>query len=266
MSYPHVAALWYRLKSAPNRSFPDLPPVERHTDAFFLRLDRGVLTVWMLEHHATEESARRRVEDYLRRWEIFAALVEYGGHADIHFDFDRADVLNLDPPSPEAGGSQAFFVVRANAQILGGSSVKATPSEVRYPNPPDRFRMSADVEVVWSLYNLYREGRYPLLPMTYAFVTYLEAISGGQQRAALRYRVSRNVLSKLSNLSTNLGTGAEARKHKTRSERRPPSNQEIHWIDMALRTLVRRVGEEAYDEQFPWPQITLGDLPDLPDP
>jgi hypothetical protein len=74
ISYPHVAGLWYRLKADELVDFSNPQPVERHTNAFYLRLEETVLTVWMKEHHATENSARERVERYLRSWEISAAL------------------------------------------------------------------------------------------------------------------------------------------------------------------------------------------------
>jgi len=226
--YPHVAELWYRLESVPTRSFSNPQPVERYTDAFYVCLEDGIAKVWMKEHHATVESARQRVEEYLYLWEVSAAL-QYGGSPDVHFVFIRA----VGQPQEEARGvgedrrqAQGVTGGGGRAKAMAGGAM-AVSIQAEYPDPPDEFLMTIDVEVLWTLYNLYRTNRYPLLPMVYAFVSYLQAIAGGRRRAEQRFCVSSNVLGKLRTLSTNLGVGAEARKSHSGSERRPPTNQEV---------------------------------------
>jgi hypothetical protein len=88
MSHLHVARLVYRLKTDGTWTFEDPPMIERQKDAFFLRLEDDMLYVSMREHHETAESARTRVEKYLRSWEISAGL-QYDGTSEMWFEFDR---------------------------------------------------------------------------------------------------------------------------------------------------------------------------------
>ena len=94
MSHLHVARLMYRLKTDGTWTFEDPSKVERQTDAFFLRLEVDMLYISMREHHETAESARTRVEKYLRSWEISASL-QYHGTSEMWFEFDSAEVLDL---------------------------------------------------------------------------------------------------------------------------------------------------------------------------
>ena len=68
MRDPHVQSLRYRLEvnEACGR-LENPPPLEHKTDAYRMWLENGVLTVELKEHHANVESARRRVENDLRR-------------------------------------------------------------------------------------------------------------------------------------------------------------------------------------------------------
>jgi hypothetical protein len=261
MSCPHVAGLWYCLKSAPTRSFSNPPPVERHTDRFYIRLEDGIVTVWMKEHHAARASARQVVEEYLRNWELSAAL-EYGGRPDIQFEFKRADVVDLAPSPP---GTAPASTVELGALTARAGLVTLVTQDPSYPSPPDEFRVSPEVDVLWTLYNQYREKRYPLLPMTYAFVTFYEAHAGGKREAAQRYNVSPKVSKELRKLSSNRGIGAEARKYEgdIRSRLRL-SNEEQGWIEQVLRAIIRRVGEVTHDPAKERPRITQECFPKLP--
>jgi hypothetical protein len=72
---PHVESLIYRMKADPLFvTFDHPPPLEHEAEAFRPRLEDGVLKVAMKEHHATRESARTRVEDFLTDWVTLAAI------------------------------------------------------------------------------------------------------------------------------------------------------------------------------------------------
>jgi hypothetical protein len=98
MRDPHVVSLTYRLVLSERTSFVEnVKPIEDDNDAFSMRLDDGVVTFEMHEHHASEASARQAVEHYLRTWEIDHALRM--GSSEIRFEFERAQVV--DHQSPE---------------------------------------------------------------------------------------------------------------------------------------------------------------------
>jgi hypothetical protein len=256
IGYPHVAGLWYRLNADELVDFSNPQPVERHTYAFYLRLEEGIVTVWMKEHHATENSARDRVERYLRSWEISAAL-QHDGRPEVSFEFERSDMLDLDPPDTW------HTEKRTTAGISADIRFNVHVARQSYPEPPDDFDLSEDVEVMWSLYDAYRQGRDRLLPMAYTCLSYLEHSAGGRRQAAQWYHMEEKVLRKLGEFTSTLGIGTEARKLDKLSKNRAPTTAEMKWIETAVLILIRRAGEVAHDAQRSWPQITIDDLPDL---
>jgi hypothetical protein len=258
MRDPHVASLRYRFVAGETVSFDCPPPVERETEAFRMRLEDGVATFEMLEHHASEETARRRVEEYLRAWEIDVAL--RFGRGEVRFEFEGADVIDRDPPPPGTG-----VVIYAKAAMAAAGALTATGHVTRrqYPDPPDKFVVSPDVETMWYRYEGYLRGREPLATMAYACLTLLEASTGGRNRAAKRYSIEIDVLRALGRLTSSIGDTETARKFKGLSERRPHTGAEKAWIDAAVKALIRRVGEWAFDPGASLPQITMSDLPKL---
>lgn len=127
--------------------------------------------------------------------------------------------------------------------------------------------MSPDVDTMWHRYEGYLEGREPLAAMAYACLTLLEASAGGRDRArngaANRYRIEVDVLQTLGRLSSSVGDKETARKFKGLSERRPHTGAERAWMEAAVKALIRRAGEWAFDPGASRPQITMSDLPKL---
>jgi hypothetical protein len=146
---PRVVSLRYRLQAADTVEFQNPPRIEWETDAFQLRLEDGVATAWLKEHHSLPDSARRVVEKDLHRWELHAAL-QYGGSPDVSFQYESAQVR--EPPRPPAGAPQ---VIKLSAAIASVSAMSATAhtTKTSYPDPPDDFALSDDVEVLWALYD-----------------------------------------------------------------------------------------------------------------
>jgi hypothetical protein len=256
IGYPHVAGLWYRLKADELVDFSNPQPIERNTNAFYLRLEEDIVTVWMKEHHATENSARERVERYLRRWEISAAL-QHDERSEVSFVFERSDLLDLEPPDT------SHTEKRITAGTSGDIRYNIHVARQSYPEPPDDFDLSEDVKVMWSLYDSYRQGRDRLLPMAYTCLSRLQYGAGGRRRAAQWYHVEKKVLDKLGEFTSTLGKGSEARKLDKLSKNRAPTTAEKLWIETTVRILIRRAGEVAHDAQRSQPQITMDDLPDL---
>ena len=117
-------------------------PIEREFDAFRLSVTHETATAHMKDHHATEDRAREVVEGYLRPWEIYEAVRPRGCGA--KFSFEGAEVVDRDPP-------RIYATARAVPTI--GSHVWAeVVRELRFPDLPEAFAMSSDVEVMWTLY------------------------------------------------------------------------------------------------------------------
>ena len=121
MRDPHVECLRYRLTVDETYGrFENPSPLEHETDVYRMRLEGGVLTVEMKEHHATVESAKERVENDLRAWELDAALSR--DHTWLRFDYDPsgAKIIDRDPPPP--GAVEISVSARRRGELLGDRS------------------------------------------------------------------------------------------------------------------------------------------------
>ena len=163
MRDPHVVALRYHIEHSAGIAFEDnTPPIERETAAFRMSLAHGIATFQMKDHYSSENRARQIVEMYLRPWEISEAVRPAG--TKLRFIFDEAEVIDRDPsPLGPTATVTLMPIPRAEVRLL----------EKRYPDPPDNFTVSPDVEVMWTLYEGYLQGHDRLLPMAYTCLTRL---------------------------------------------------------------------------------------------
>ena len=258
MRDPHVAALRYDLLACETDTFDHPPPIGREVDAFRMSLADAIVTFDMKEHFASECDAKRCVEAWLRAWELDAAL--RSGHPVISFAFKNATVVDRDPPPP--GTAQ---VVMAGSAKLTATAFAASIhiTHHTYPDPPTCFSASPDVETMWFRYNGYVDGKEPLTSMAYYCVTVLEQSAGNRRAAANMYCVSKSVLDKLGELTSNVGDGQSARKLSRNGTGRSHTLAEIKWIVAAVRALIRRTGEYDADPTATLPELTLDDLPGL---
>jgi len=207
----------------------------------------------MKDHHAREDEAREVVEGYLRPWEIYEAVRPMG--TGMKFSFEEAEVVNRDPPP-------IYAAARAAPKI--GSAVRwEVVRELQFPELPESFAMSSDVEVMWTLYEGYLQGRDRLLPMAYTCLTKFTYGVGGVKEAASRYHVSRNVLKELSRLTSTSGDETTARKWVSGRLPQLLADREKEWVEDAVRLLIFRAGQYAADLDREWPKITMKHLPQL---
>jgi hypothetical protein len=155
--------------------------------------------------------------------------------------------------------------------VAAGSATAHVTSR-SYPNPPDDFTVSEDVEVMWTLYARYRQDRERLLPIADTCLSWLQfraqqndptGTKSWRRKATQQYNIHLDVLRKLGELGANLGVGVEARKVHGGSQLRNPNHRERQWIEEAIKRIIRRVGEHAADPKKALPKITMSDLPQL---
>jgi len=120
----HLKRLHYRFVTPePLRfsvSFEGARPVEFDTPQFSITLRNGQLTASTLEHFATESSAQAALEQVLEAWTVKHAL--WAGRREFQFEFERAEVVDRDPPPP---------LVPGEPQVVAGAaavSARATAS------------------------------------------------------------------------------------------------------------------------------------------
>jgi hypothetical protein len=229
-------------------------PAARGKNAGELR--DGKLTVEITEHFADEDDARRAIDPFLRAWEIEADLNSNVGM--IRFKFDRADLIDRDPPPP---GTPQFIHAKAVATGIAVGNASLHVTYRKYPRPPAVFRTTTEVEIAYHRWMGYRAGKEPLQSMAYSILTLLESSAGGRKRVAQTFQIDEAVLDRIGKLSSTKGDARTARKFRRGTVLQELSSPEKQWLEQAIRRVIHRLGEHA--SGAPLPQITLTDLPKL---
>lgn len=255
MRNPHVEWLEYEIRTG--WLFADPPPVDWETPTFQAHLDRGILRVNLRAHFPTEAEARAAVEPLLEAWEIDVALTH--GQREIEFAFKRSHLVDRDPPPPPPPGAVVITGVVASIQTGARMSAMEQVTRKTYPAAPSNFEAVPDVVTLWNRFEGFKNGREPLAAMAYFCFSLLKNSYGGTDAASKALAVDKDVLRKVSELSTNRGGPSTAR--KVTRQMAPITAPEAWWLDAAIRALIRRVGEIAAGDSPV--QLTMKHLPPL---
>lgn len=254
MSDPHVVSLTYVVKPSDEVSYRDPPRLEFEAALFTGVLDEGTLTLKPKDHYPSINAAREPADRFLRAWELDATL--RGGRGSLAFEYRTGEVIDRDPPPP---GSPQHIEVQCASHAFIGCQASIHLTRGKYPEPPEYFQFTPDIEVLWGRIEGYRLGRESLLSMAYFCLTWLERqMATGRAEAARVLNTEKSVLDKLGELTSERGDSSMARK-ASRSPQ-PLSDAERVWIIAALEKLLHNVGKLG--KRLP-PRITLKDLPEL---
>ena len=271
MRDPHVKTLNYRLVVDTERLVPKNPPVLKLTyEDFDLSLEGNLLVVAMKRHFGSQNDARNHLAPFLRAW-ILASSLEWNKEL-MQFEFEGSEIIDRDPPPPEPGvtvGIGHGSVTLSAAAVGRASPAKHTCSE--YPPPPSNFTASPDVELMWTRFGLFREGRDTLLALGYFCLTVLEnhvrtlPRNNLREKVAKEFRIDLGILNKLGEWTSERGAPEEARKVGPKATGVPLSSSENKWVREVVKVLIRRVGEYDHDPAAAanLPQITMATLPSI---
>jgi hypothetical protein len=240
-----------------NNSFNDPPPLAFENDLGRFELVSNRLRIAPAEHFATPEEARSVFDQFLRAWEIEADLRPTGNIGMIRFNFDRAERIDRDPPKP--GASVVLDVHSVDVGVMA-DSVELQVGWPRYPAPPEHFRATVDVEILWSRYLQCQDGKEPLPAMSYFVLSYAETTAGSRGMATTAYGVERAVLDTIGRLTSLHGNPASARKFPS-GGLTPLTPKEEEWLRRAVKRLIIRVGEASVG--VAQPTIAMSDFPTL---
>jgi len=256
MNDPHVTCLRYRLLPSPRVSYRAPPPLSFDHELFSGVLEGGLLTLTPKHHYPSIIAARDTADRFIRGWEVHTTLQGMPGA--IEFEYDSGDVVDRDPPAP---GESAVLQVHGMSQGQSLDHVTLQVIRDEYPAPPEHFRLTSDVEVLWNRLESYRAGREPLLSMGYFCLTWIERqMTSGRSAAANLLNTEQTVLKKLGELTSTRGDPATARKIGGPGPLKELSEAEAQWIIAALEALVRNAGEAS--NCFP-PRVRMSDLPTI---
>ena len=260
MNDPHVVALVYRIEHSESIGYAKAAPFCRDEQGFRLSIVDGKARFEIHDHFPSIEAADEALTEYRRAWEFDAQLRR--GPDTFHLVLERENSVIIDRnPTPGHVRLKGIGVT----VVLGSAKLLVEPSV--YPEPPSDIALTPDVETIYDRYMGYRRGREPLASMASFCLTVLEAATGerkGRRAAASKiYSIDSRVLSKIGELSANRG-GAEAR--KVDGVATDFSSQERHFLERAVKVVIRRMAEREHSSGKSLSIISLADLPSLDKP
>ena len=267
MNDPHVNALVFGIEHGPALSYSDdAQAIDHDEPGFRVTLKDRTVRFELNEHYATQEEALEAVLPYIRGWELDANL--HGRPGDFQLRFDRAEVIDRNPPPPSKQGSVHLSAGGIAAWRFTTGSVEVTVTRGAYPSPPAGVTLKADDPDVKTMYGRlsgYYSNREPLPSIAYFCLTMLEYRRpgrGSQQRrnAAAHYHISKKVLKEIANLSSNKGGDGSARRASAVSTEL--SREEERFLEAAVKTMIRRAAEVAQDPGESFRTVTLDDFRD----
>jgi hypothetical protein len=254
MNDPHVETLYYKIKHADHVDYSKAAPLELEESTFIVRVTDGGAQVSMTSHFASVEKARRAVDPYLRAWELDMAL-RYGPRS-LEFVFVRPVIVER-KPTPGV----TVMYAEAACFAVAGCDARMCVGFANIPQPAAGMKRDPIVDLMYDRYALYREGRTLLGDAANFCFTAIKMGGGGERSvAASHFAVSEEVLRILGNLTANKG-GMHAR--KATGAGAEYSLAERQWLEDAMKRLIRRAAEVAFDSEAVHPQITMADLPSL---
>lgn len=251
MNDPHVVALIYNVHPSLADTYSEAQALHYDHEAFRITSDAGQIRFDMKRHYSTELEAREVVDLFIRHWQFHSDLADpcYS----LRLNFCESEVVDRNPPS-----NGVFIHATSRARWKGTAQL-----HVRYPHYPTppriEFDITPNVASMYHRYCAYTRQQEPLVGMAYFCLTMLISSAAPQNRiaAARRYRISRGVLCRIGDLTTNKG-GARARKAAgvantlTRAERR--------FLIAATRAMILRAAQVEHDPSAPHPLITLRNI------
>ena len=253
MNDPHVVALFYNVKHSAAVDYSEAKPLEHEEKDFTITIAKDKACFTMEAHYATEEEARKAVEEYIDVWE-FAAGLEGGPNAfTLEFDDSR-----IEDWQPQPGMAQINGVVPAPSATL---TATAMPIKNPYPPPPSGMKITPDVRSMYDRLMGYCSGRDRPPSMAAFCLDVLQGSTGSKspsKKAAEMYGIERAVIKKIARLSNNKG-GPDARKRVGIDS--PLEPEEKRFLEEAIKAIIRQMAARAYDPDNMPPTIKLTDLP-----
>ena len=265
MNDPHVVSLIFQVKHGSLVDYSQAEPLVREEPAFRLEVKDKQARFEMKGHYATEDEARKAIEEYICVWELDACLERRDPNF-FHLEFNKSQIIDRNP----APGLSAHFEA-------GTPTFSATLGPVRpnYPVPPSNISLDANVKTMYQRYMGYHRGHEKLTEMAYFCLTLLEnsaqqppskvkqrrRTSKKRQAAAEKYAIAAKVFDKVGNLCRNKGGPEEARKADGMGN--SLTEPERQFLEQAIEIWIRRMAEMVHSPSHNFQKISRSDLPPI---
>ena len=160
MNDPHVAALVYKIEHGPSVDYRKAESIDHEEAEFRVKIANEEVRFEFKEHYATEDAARKAIEDYIRAWEFGAGLENGPSCFKLKFDHAQIEDRNPTPGGLELHAQPLRFDMMLSKAIL-------TVSRNCYPPPPSGVKITPDVQLMYDRYMDHLQGREKLLDVAY---------------------------------------------------------------------------------------------------
>ena len=266
MNDPHGVALFYNIKHKKSVDYSKAEPLEREEEDFTIKIENDKACFTMKARYATEEEARKAVEEYIEVWELAAALDEGPNAFALEFTPPDMEDRNPLPVRPAPGDIRATYAYAPQPRMEGKLCVTHPYSS--YPSPPSGMKITPDVKSMYDRLMGYLSGKERLPSMAYFCLDVLRGSTryyssnkktGPDDKAVEMYRIERAVIKKIVRLSSNKG-GPAAR--KAAGINYPLTPKETCFLEEAVKAMILRAAEVAQDpKNESRAEIKLSNLP-----
>ena len=250
-----VRSVRYRVVPHYTTIYEDTPDVEWTNDLFHMRLSGEVALFTLIGDFFTSAEAIAAVEDRLRDWQIVFGLERIPDELvfiNPAVAFERVE---------DSASSESHMTVHVGVKADAILAVR----RATFPAPPSSFRRDSLVEQMYQSYCEYRRDGARLTALGEYCLTSLESSLGSgvanrRKETARHYQISFSVLSLIGELCSR-GTPNQARKAPKGDTWIPLTKSEKAWLEAAVKLLIHRAGEIAFDRAAEHKMITMDDLP-----
>lgn len=256
MNKSHIDKLFYKIIIKDNVDYVNAPAVSLENETFKMVTRNNEVIFEMKRPFSSEQDAKIVTDEFLNKWEIIIGLEN--APDDIRFKFYRSEVVHFEPNKNECN-------VNLSVSSVGDFEDHATNhvSHHKYPDPPDQFSISPDVETMYLRYKAYCEGRDTLLSMAYLLLTVTQSKAATRREAAEKLRIEKEILDTLGELCSIKGDESEARKAPPNGVFIPLEHKEREWILATCKLLIKRCGEFEFCGTENLFQLKIDNLPSL---
>lgn len=254
MNDPHIVAIRYELVfgkdvvyQAPSGEIVYVLP------DFDVEVTGTDITLKPNAHFSSKELARAASDPIMRAWEVKLAMEV--ATLDVTIKYKNTEVIDRNP-TPGVIELQAEAIAMATA--FAHASVRRTFNRF-LPAPEAGFVFTSDVKSLWQRYRAFKEGKEPLLSMTYFSLTLVVSMAENLKQAARALNIDEAILRKLGELSSNRGDQLSARKISARVQ--PLTALEEMWIEHAVRAMILQAGRSSNEPSNI--RLCMADLPSL---
>ena len=265
MNDPHVAALVYKIEHGPSVDYSEAEPLDREETDFHVQIANEEVRFEFKEHYATEDAARKAIEEYIRAWEFDAGLQRGPNYFQLKFNHAQIKDRN-----PTLGVGDVSVHIRSGVPTV---TVGVSVLSRCYPPPPSGVLITADVQTLYDRYMGYCQDREPLAAMAYFCLTVLEESAAQQPQkastnrkpaakrksAAEKYGIELEVLTKIGFLASEKGGHQGARKASGKDN--DLTAQETRFLKEAIKEVIHRAAELAHTSDGDLPKISLSAFP-----